>query len=313
MIADVEMRTRNGYEIVWNLLYRFVPGFDPTKTIDRPSWDDHDGDVIQYAAAFDLYFRLSAKRGENHNQFTRSILFLKGVTARNLMKIVEPLLIAIEGTQSDFDNIGGTQIGFLPYHLHVNALAQRIAERCKTEPFNQDLGARPRVHNLSYGNKIDNTVEDTDRDASRYVEPLNGHLQGYVVPTIAQAWRPNGLPGRRMPNTSYSRKPDPTRGMHPNQPRATCDACGKTGHIANMCNFLAMLVFLQRYPKNGIAMKDTIADAERRWVDRWKDRGGSPGTTPAKVYAAFTEHSRLTFEQIEDEIDWLCWPATSME
>jgi hypothetical protein len=56
MIADVEMRTRNGNEIVWNLLYRFVPGFDPTKTMDRPSWDDHDGDVIQYAAAFNLYF-----------------------------------------------------------------------------------------------------------------------------------------------------------------------------------------------------------------------------------------------------------------
>jgi hypothetical protein len=34
MIADVQMRTRNGYKIVWNLLYQFVPGFDPTKTID---------------------------------------------------------------------------------------------------------------------------------------------------------------------------------------------------------------------------------------------------------------------------------------
>jgi hypothetical protein len=158
MIADVEMRTRKGYKIVWNLLYRFIPGFDPTKTIDRPSWDDHDGDVIQYAAAFDLYFPLSTKCGKNYNQFTRSILFLKEVTARNLMKIVEPLIIAIKGMQSDFDYIGGTQIGFLPYHLHVNALAQQIAERCKTEPFDQDLGARPRVHNLLYGNEIDNTA-----------------------------------------------------------------------------------------------------------------------------------------------------------
>jgi hypothetical protein len=101
--------------------------------------------------------------------------------------------------------------------------------------------------------------------------------------------------------------------MHPDQPWVTCNACGKTGHVANTCNFLAMSVFLQRYLKNGIATKDTIADAEQHWVDRWKDRGGSPGTTPAKVYAAFTEHSGLTFEQIEDKIDWLCWPATLME
>ena len=51
----------------------------------------------QYAAAFDLYFRLSAKRGNTHSQFNKSILFLKGITTRNLMKIVEPLIIAIKG------------------------------------------------------------------------------------------------------------------------------------------------------------------------------------------------------------------------
>ncbi len=134
ILAAVEMTTRDGYEVVWNLLYRFVPGFDPTKTVDKPSWDDHSADVIQYAAAFDLYFCLSAKRGENHNQFTWSILFLKGITARNLMKIVEPLLIAIEGMQHDLNDIGGAQIRCLPHHLHVSALAQHIAERCKLKP-----------------------------------------------------------------------------------------------------------------------------------------------------------------------------------
>jgi hypothetical protein len=35
MVADVEMRTRDGYEVVWNLLYRFIPGFDTTKTVDK--------------------------------------------------------------------------------------------------------------------------------------------------------------------------------------------------------------------------------------------------------------------------------------
>jgi hypothetical protein len=67
------------------------------------------------------------KRGENHNQFTRSILFLKGITARNLMKIVKPLLIAIKGMQRNLNDIGRVQIGCLPHHLHVSALAQRIA------------------------------------------------------------------------------------------------------------------------------------------------------------------------------------------
>ncbi len=196
--------------MVWNLLYRFVPGFDPTKTVDKPSWDEHSRDVIHNAAAFDLYFWLSAKRGENHNQFTRSILFLKGITARNLMKIVEPLLIAIEGMQRNLDNIGGTQIGYLPHHLHISALAQQIAECCKVEPFDRDLGGHPRVHNLTYGDDLLTPANNSDKDASQYAEPLNSHMQGYLVPTIAQAQRTNSLPGRRMPNTTYSRKPDPT-------------------------------------------------------------------------------------------------------
>jgi hypothetical protein len=185
MVADVKMRTREGYEVVWNLLYPFVPGFDPTKTVDKPSWDKHSGDVIHYAAAFNLYFWLSAKRGENHNQFTRSILFLKGIIARILMKIVEPLLIAIKGMQCDLNNIGGTQIGYLPHHLHVSAFAQWIAECCKVEPFNRDLGGHPRVHNLTYGDDLSTPANDSDEDASQYTEPPDGHMQGYLVPTIA--------------------------------------------------------------------------------------------------------------------------------
>ena len=101
VVSGVETEMRNGYKIVWNLLFRYVPGFDPTKTVDKPRWDLHEGDVIQYAAAFDLYFRLSAKRGNTHSQFNKSILFLKGITARNLMKIVEPLIIAIKGIKID--------------------------------------------------------------------------------------------------------------------------------------------------------------------------------------------------------------------
>jgi hypothetical protein len=143
--------------------------------------------VIHYAAVFDLYFQLSAKRGENHNQFTRLILFLKGITARNLMRIVEPLLIAIEGTQCNLNKIGGMQIGYLPHHLHVSALAQQITKHCKVKPFDRDLGGRPRVHNLRYGNDLSTPTTDSDKDTSRYAEPLDGHMQGYLIPTIAQA------------------------------------------------------------------------------------------------------------------------------
>ncbi len=103
------------------------------------------------------------------------------------MKIVEPMLIAIEGMQCNLDNIGGTQIGYLPLHLHVSALAQRFSKCCKVEPFDRDLGSCPRVHNLTYGDDLSTPADDSDEDASRYAEPLDGHMQGYLVPTIAQA------------------------------------------------------------------------------------------------------------------------------
>jgi len=38
MVSGAETKTRNGYEIVWNLLFQYVPGFDPTKTVDKPRW-----------------------------------------------------------------------------------------------------------------------------------------------------------------------------------------------------------------------------------------------------------------------------------
>ncbi len=310
MVSGVETKTRNGYEIVWNLLFRYVPGFDPTKTVDKPHWNGHDGNVIQYAAAFDLYFWLSAKRGNTHSQFNKLILFLKGITARNLMKIVEPLMIAIKSMQDNNGSNGGLPIGYLPSHLCVNKLAQKIADCCKVEPFDCNLGGRSRVNNFTFGGEPSHPTSDSDNKPTHYAEPIEGHMQGYHVPTVAQARKPNGQSGRCMPNTTYSRKPDPTRCMHPDQPRVLCDACGKKGHSANTCDFLAMSVFLQRYLKNGIATKDTIAAAESCWINCWKDNGGTPTTTPSKVYTMYAVNSELTLDQMEDKMDWLCWPMT---
>ncbi len=199
MIAGVETKSRNGYEIVWNLLYCFVSGFNPTNTIDKPTWDGEDGDVIRYAAAFDLYFRLGSKQGNRQQDVDKSILFLKGITVRNLSRIVEPLVIAVESTQNKLNDDGGYSDGFLPPYLRVDELAQKIAERCKVEPYDRDIGST--------------SESDSEDDTQRYSAPIHGHMQGYLVPSIAQARRPNGLPGRRMPNTTYTRKPDPARLM----------------------------------------------------------------------------------------------------
>jgi hypothetical protein len=148
MIAGVKTKTQNGYKILWNLHYRFVPGFNPTNTINKPTWDREGGDVIRYAAAFNLYFLLSSKRGNRQTDVKQSILFQKGITARNLSRIVEPLIITVKSTQSKINDNGGYCDGYLPHYHWIDKLAQKIAERCKVEPFNWDLGSRPRIHNF---------------------------------------------------------------------------------------------------------------------------------------------------------------------
>jgi hypothetical protein len=261
MIAGVKTKTQNGYKILWNLLYRFVPGFNPTNTINKPTWDGEGGDMIRYAVAFNLYFRLSSKRGNRQTDIEQSILFLKGITARNLSRIVEPLIIAVESTQNKINDNGGYYNGYLSHYLWIDKLPQKIAERCKVEPFDRDLGGRPRIHNFMSDINATAPASDSEDDATCYAEPIDGHMQGNLVPTVAQAFQPNGQPGRWMPNTMYTRKPDPARRMCPDQPRVIWDTCGKKGHSANTCDFLAMSVFLQRFLRNGIANKDTITDA----------------------------------------------------
>jgi hypothetical protein len=207
MVASVETKSHNGYEIIYCLFCQYVPGFDPARTVDRPSWDDYDGDIMRYADAYDLYFRLSAKSGGYHTAFHCSVLFLKGITSPALMKVVEPLLIVVESHKPDENTFKGEWIGMLPFHLQVDELAQKIVEWSKVKPFDWDLARRGhRINRFTtdYGTESPPTSDDDNPSGS-----IEGHMQGYVVPTIAQVRRPNGLPGRGMPNTSYTRKPDP--------------------------------------------------------------------------------------------------------
>ncbi len=55
------------------------------------------------------------------------------------MKVVEPLLIAVESHKPDDNTFDGKWISMLPFHLQVDELAQKIVEQSKVEPFDRDL------------------------------------------------------------------------------------------------------------------------------------------------------------------------------
>ena len=103
---------------------------------------------------------------------------------------------------------------------------------------------------------------------------------------------------------------DPTRRRVPDAPTYTCKACGRRGHKAATCDFLAQSVFLQKYLAKGHVHSADIEAAEARWLDRWSSKGGNPGAlTPKKVLLAYTAKYGHPLEQLEDEIDWNCWPV----
>ena len=54
-------------------------------------------------------------------------------------------------------------------------------------------------------------------------------------------------------------------------------------------------------------VRDSI---EQDWVARWRDRLGNPDKTPRQVLRAYIEDLDTTVAQLDDELDWDCWPIT---
>lgn len=301
MAATVESRTRNGYDILWRFLRLYVPGFDPSKLVERPSWGAMDGDVITFATAFDLYFRLTEKNGHYHSDVVKSTLFLKGITEPAMMKVVEPLLIAVESAAS-----ASAGVGTLPRRLCFDELAVKISERMVVEPTDSRVlaltGALPPPTSvLSLGG----ATEPDDEDDS-----------GPQLFAVSQGGRSNSEGSRksgfdrsagRLPS-GLTRRPDPTNRIRSPVADSICEACGKRGHIASTCDYLAMSVFTRKFIRQGKLTEDLARDLEKRWLDRWSTKGGKPHTTPSKVYAAVSEMYGLSLDQLDAGIDWRCWP-----
>jgi hypothetical protein len=122
------------------------------------------------------------------------------------MKVVKLLLIAVRSQQPDENKIT-SWIGYLPPHLCIDELTQKLAKRSKVDPYDQDLRGRTQINYTGQGNPTHialTTSDDADNNfTSPRAMPIHGHMQGYTVPTVKQAHHPNGLPGRRMLNTTF--------------------------------------------------------------------------------------------------------------
>lgn len=305
MMVRTTEKSHNGYDILWRLLGLYVPGFDDTRTIDRPLWSASNGDAIDFADAFDLYFRLCAKANLFYSDLTRSRLFLEGITDPSLKAIVDAFLVALD-TEPPY--LG--KEGQLPPKLCMPELAITINRRTAPDDTQHQIGpfyAPARINNLAHPTRALNNDDD---DLSVASNP--GHIQGYRVYAMARspsATNPSNTHGD-SPRKGYPRTTDPSRRRSPETQTVSCKACGRPGHTASTCHFLAQSVFMQKYLARGHVNSAEIDAAEKNWLETWKSKGGNPGKhTPRSVHAAYVSKYGFSQEQLEDEIDWNCWPV----
>ena len=95
IINMVRMESNNGYDLLclWHILELTAPGFDPTFPVKIPTWSD-DG-IFDFAHAFQLYYRLISRKGDFHDDKTRSTTFLQAINDYAFADLITTLITCV--------------------------------------------------------------------------------------------------------------------------------------------------------------------------------------------------------------------------
>ena len=115
-ITSINSTSKNGYDVVWNILYQSVPGFDPSKSLPTPTWTiNHD--IFDFSEEFNTYFRVQRLLKQHQSDSTQSLMFLNAITSPEYIETVGILTTAVESKVFDNNNSP------LPPHLQIHGLA----------------------------------------------------------------------------------------------------------------------------------------------------------------------------------------------
>ena len=71
------------------------------------------------------------------------------------------------------------------------------------------------------------------------------------------------------------------------------------------CPHLALAIILDLYKSQMSA--EEKQKVEDNWVKRWKPQT-NVNTRPRALLTSYIEESGIPLEQLEEEMDWACWP-----
>ena len=343
-ITSISSTSKNGYDVVWNILYQSVPGFDPSKSLPTPTWTiNHD--IFDFSEEFNTYFRVQRLLKQPHSDSTKSLMFLNAITSPEYIETVGILTTAVESKVFDNNNSP------LPPHLQIHGLATRLAKISSTRvsaaitPYaNRTFGPPSHQHwvphelyppdsyqsptiDPSYEayevNRVGdqrvrfdgNTQQPPGRDAygrTRYPRstPTGPRSDSSGVQPILRGSTPRG--GVHQPNQGRQRRPMPNPSRTTRRPYVSvqCRACKRVGHDEHNCDMLAMAIALHQYRRDHLT-PEIMNSIEHEWMERHRARLENVTQTPRQVLRAYADENDYTTADIDAALDWSIWDDDS--
>ncbi len=124
IVSAVLKASKNGYNLLWQILKLFVPGFDPTVPIAQPQWT-RDSNILEFCQGHLLYFWLQAKKNVFFTVRNHTNIFLRAVTPLEYANIITMIQTSVD-TYRHPDNDGN-----LPDQFHLNKIVMLILNNVK--------------------------------------------------------------------------------------------------------------------------------------------------------------------------------------
>ena len=344
-ITSITSTSKNGYDVVWNILYQSVPGFDPSKSLPTPTWTPNH-DIFDFSEEFTTYFRVQRLLKQPQSDSTKSLMFLNAITSPEYIETVGILTTAVESKVFDNDNSP------LPPHLQIHGLATRLAKISTTRvsaaitPYaNRTFGPPSHQHWVPHElyppdsyptaptidpyyetyevNRVGdqrvrfdgNTQQSPGRDAygrTRYPRsPSTGPRSDSTgLPPILRGSPQRG--GAQQPNQGRQRRPMPNPSRNTRRPYVAvqCRACKRVGHDERNCDMLAMAIALHQYRRDHLT-PEIMNTIEHEWMERHRARLDNVTQTPRQVLRAYADENDYTTADIDAAMDWSIWEDDS--
>ena len=345
-ITSINSTSKNGYDVVWNILYQSVPGFDPSKSLPTPTWTiNHD--IFDFSEEFNTYFRVQRLLKQPQSDSTQSLMFLNAITSPEYIETVGILTTAVESKVFDNNN------SLLPPHLQIHGLATRLAKISSTRvsaaitPYaNRTSGPPSQQHWVPHelyprdsyqGPNIDpyyeayevnrvgdqrvrfdgNTQQPPGRDVfgrTRYPRstPTGPRSDSSGVQPILRGSPSRG--GVHQPTQGRQRRPMPNPSRTTRRPYVSvqCRACKRVGHDEHNCDMLAMAIALHQYRRDHLT-PELMNSIEHEWMERHRARLENVTQTPRQVLRAYADENDYTTADIDAALDWSIWDEDSPE